>query len=73
MAVTLTEARLPHGSARNARLQKLTQIIEGTFGCMEAAYKAGVNFFDCAEGYAEGTQQMHRDGPCDCVANLVMF
>ena len=40
---------------------------------MEAAYKAGVNFFDCAEGYAEGTQQMHRDGPCDCVANLVMF
>ena len=24
---------------------------------MEAAYKAGVNFFDCAEGYAEGKQQ----------------
>ncbi len=24
---------------------------------MDAAYKAGVNFFDCAEGYAEGKQQ----------------
>jgi len=30
---------------------------EGTFACMEAAYNSGVNFFDCAEGYAEGESE----------------
>lgn len=32
----------------------LTRLIhtEKTFACMKAAYDAGVNFFDCAEGYA---------------------
>lgn len=32
-------------------------IPEGTFACMEAAYNSGVNFFDCAEGYAEGESE----------------
>lgn len=30
---------------------------EGTFGCMKAAYDSGINFFDCAEGYAEGESE----------------
>lgn len=30
---------------------------EKTFACMKAAYDAGVNFFDCAEGYAEGKSE----------------
>lgn len=30
---------------------------EGTFKCMKAAYDCGVNFFDCAEGYAEGESE----------------
>jgi len=28
-----------------------------TFDCMKAAYDAGVNFFDCAEGYAAGESE----------------
>lgn len=27
------------------------------FDCMKAAYDAGINFFDCAEGYAEGKSE----------------
>lgn len=30
---------------------------EKTFACMKAAYDAGVNFFDCAEGYAGGESE----------------
>ncbi|CRK29784.1 hypothetical protein BN1723_003649 [Verticillium longisporum] len=30
---------------------------EGTFKCMKAAYDCGVNFFDTAEGYAEGESE----------------
>lgn len=30
---------------------------EGTFSCMKAAYDAGINFFDCAEGYAGGESE----------------
>jgi aryl-alcohol dehydrogenase-like predicted oxidoreductase len=30
---------------------------EGTYACMKAAYDCGVNFFDCAEGYAEGESE----------------
>ncbi|KAF7846398.1 hypothetical protein BT93_L4463 [Corymbia citriodora subsp. variegata] len=28
------------------------------FDCMKAAYDAGINFFDCAEGYAEGKSEV---------------
>ncbi|KAK6364757.1 hypothetical protein LTS17_011862 [Exophiala oligosperma] len=28
------------------------------FDCMKAAYDAGINFFDCAEGYAEGRSEI---------------
>ncbi|KAK5189641.1 hypothetical protein LTR92_010342 [Exophiala xenobiotica] len=28
------------------------------FECMKAAYDAGINFFDCAEGYAEGKSEI---------------
>ncbi|KFY88428.1 hypothetical protein V498_06795 [Pseudogymnoascus sp. VKM F-4517 (FW-2822)] len=28
-----------------------------TFACMKAAYDAGINFFDCAEGYAAGESE----------------
>jgi len=31
---------------------------EATFACMKAAYDAGINFFDCAEGYAEGKSEI---------------
>lgn len=31
---------------------------EGTFECMKAAYDCGVNFFDCAEGYADGESEV---------------
>ncbi|GAO18479.1 uncharacterized protein UV8b_07292 [Ustilaginoidea virens] len=31
---------------------------EGTFACMKAAYDCGVNFFDCAEGYAGGESEI---------------
>lgn len=27
------------------------------FDCMKAAYDVGINFFDCAEGYAEGKSE----------------
>ncbi|KAI2605806.1 Aldo/keto reductase [Hypoxylon fragiforme] len=30
---------------------------ENTFACMKAAYDSGVNFFDCAEGYADGKSE----------------
>lgn len=30
---------------------------EKTFACMKAAYDAGINFFDCAEGYAGGESE----------------
>lgn len=30
---------------------------EGTFACMKAAYDSGVNFFDCAEVYADGESE----------------
>ncbi|MCJ1322527.1 hypothetical protein MMC15_007876 [Xylographa vitiligo] len=30
---------------------------EGTFNCMKAAYECGINFFDCAEGYAGGESE----------------
>jgi len=30
---------------------------EGTYACMKAAYDCGVNFFDCAEGYAGGESE----------------
>ncbi|KAK4237766.1 dihydroceramide delta(4)-desaturase [Achaetomium macrosporum] len=30
---------------------------EGTYACMKAAYDCGVNFFDCAEGYAAGESE----------------
>ena len=30
---------------------------EGTYACMKAAYDCGVNFFDCAEGYADGESE----------------
>jgi voltage-dependent potassium channel beta subunit len=28
-----------------------------TFACLKAAYDAGINFFDCAEGYADGESE----------------
>ncbi|WYZ41846.1 hypothetical protein EsH8_V_000741 [Colletotrichum jinshuiense] len=31
---------------------------EGTFKCMKAAYDSGVNFFDTAEGYANGESEV---------------
>lgn len=31
--------------------------IDIAFECMKAAYDAGINFFDCAEGYAEGKSE----------------
>lgn len=30
---------------------------ESTFACMKAAYDCGINFFDCAEGYAGGESE----------------
>ncbi|KAH7082147.1 NADP-dependent oxidoreductase domain-containing protein [Paraphoma chrysanthemicola] len=30
---------------------------ENTFSCLKAAYDAGINFFDCAEGYAKGESE----------------
>lgn len=32
--------------------------LEGAFSCMKAAYDAGINFFDCAEGYADGQSEI---------------
>lgn len=31
---------------------------EKTFECLKAAYDAGVNFFDCAEGYQDGKSEI---------------
>lgn len=36
----------------------LIPLTEGTFSCMKAAYDSGVNFFDCAEGYAGGESEI---------------
>lgn len=30
---------------------------ENTFACLKAAYDCGINFFDCAEGYAGGESE----------------
>jgi aryl-alcohol dehydrogenase-like predicted oxidoreductase len=30
---------------------------DNTFACLKAAYDAGINFFDCAEGYAGGESE----------------
>ncbi|MCJ1250719.1 hypothetical protein MMC30_007947 [Trapelia coarctata] len=30
---------------------------EGAYSCMKAAYDCGINFFDCAEGYAAGESE----------------
>jgi aryl-alcohol dehydrogenase-like predicted oxidoreductase len=30
---------------------------DNTFACLKAAYDAGINFFDCAEGYAKGESE----------------
>lgn len=30
---------------------------DNTFACLKAAYDAGINFFDCAEGYASGESE----------------
>jgi aryl-alcohol dehydrogenase-like predicted oxidoreductase len=30
---------------------------DNTFACLKAAYDSGVNFFDCAEGYAKGESE----------------
>jgi len=35
----------------------LTPRPEKTFACMKAAYDAGINFFDCAEGYSAGQSE----------------
>jgi aryl-alcohol dehydrogenase-like predicted oxidoreductase len=32
-------------------------VLENTFACMKAAYDVGINFFDCAEGYAGGESE----------------
>jgi len=32
-------------------------MLESTFACMKAAYDVGINFFDCAEGYAGGESE----------------
>ena len=32
-------------------------ILDQTFACLKAAYDAGINFFDCAEGYADGESE----------------
>ena len=31
---------------------------DSSFSCMEAAYNAGINFFDCAEGYSGGESEV---------------
>ena len=31
---------------------------EKTFACLKAAYDAGINFFDCAEGYQNGESEI---------------
>jgi aryl-alcohol dehydrogenase-like predicted oxidoreductase len=38
-------------------LQLTNNVIENTFACMKAAYDVGINFFDCAEGYAGGESE----------------
>jgi aryl-alcohol dehydrogenase-like predicted oxidoreductase len=30
---------------------------ENTFACLKAAFDTGINFFDCAEGYAGGESE----------------
>ena len=42
---------------RPSRTEANHPIQEGTFACMKAAYDAGINFFDCAEGYAGGESE----------------
>ena len=34
------------------------QSTEIAMDCMKAAFDAGINFFDCAEGYAEGKSEI---------------
>jgi aryl-alcohol dehydrogenase-like predicted oxidoreductase len=39
------------------RIKRLIPFAEKTFACLKAAYDIGVNFFDCAEGYAGGESE----------------
>ena len=41
----------------NSSFQALIHETENTFACMKAAYDVGINFFDCAEGYAGGESE----------------
>lgn len=41
---------------RHIQFRELTRP-ENTFACMKAAYDVGINFFDCAEGYAGGESE----------------
>lgn len=40
------------------RQKKKLTFVEKTFACMKAAYDAGINFFDTAEGYAGGQSEI---------------
>jgi aryl-alcohol dehydrogenase-like predicted oxidoreductase len=31
--------------------------LDNTFACLKAAFDSGINFFDCAEGYAKGESE----------------
>ncbi|KAF4126286.1 putative oxidoreductase (related to aryl-alcohol dehydrogenase) [Geosmithia morbida] len=42
----------------NTSDQSVWPATEGTFECMKAAYDSGVNFFDCAEVYADGESEV---------------
>ncbi|KAF2493149.1 voltage-gated potassium channel subunit beta-2 [Lophium mytilinum] len=35
---------------------------DGTYACLKAAYDAGINFFDCAEGYQDGESERVMGG-----------
>jgi aryl-alcohol dehydrogenase-like predicted oxidoreductase len=48
MAVILAIQQANHPANNNS---------EKTFACMKAGYDAGINFFDCAEGYAGGESE----------------
>lgn len=50
------ENGMSHGPYQLAR-RVANSTVENTFACMKAAYDVGINFFDCAEQYADGQSE----------------
>ncbi|CAF3451431.1 unnamed protein product [Fusarium graminearum] len=60
-----TLSRPDNGQFLHAQVFTGCIMVDKAFACMKAAYDCGINFFDCAEGYADGEGE-RIVGECVC-------